>query len=213
MLYIIPLKLLFVLSGSKNISFLEQVEVELGRNTYIGIMIAIVIVLYLFNTALQVYKGKLVNKQKQSIANKAYELNGKTISYKVVHRTYATYCQIIADVFLVALIIALLFVINVQYAIYFSVVTSIYFIIVEYWAFSEHETRLLKKLNIDKKQFIHAFSSLFYLVMFVGIAFVVLISHIHVLVAILMLLLARLANGSLKAFFSSQLSIRYHYLA
>ncbi|WP_041394457.1 hypothetical protein [Photobacterium profundum] len=208
----IPLKLLFVLSGSKNIHFLEQIELKLGRTTYIGLMIALVTVLYLFNTALQIYKGKLLNKQKQRITHKNYEFNGKSLPYKTILRTYAAYCQIIADAFLAILITGLMFLLNVQYALYFAAVTGVYFIFIEYWAFSNYETRLLNKLSIDKKQFINAFSSIFYLVMFIGIIFVVLSTNIHILVAILMLLLVRLANGALKTFFSSQLTIRHHYL-
>lgn len=209
----IPLKLLFVLSGSKNIDFLEQIEMKVGRSTYITTMMMIVIVLYLINTWVQIYKGKLINRQQKRIVKKPYQFNGKPLSTRIVIRTYAAYCQIIADVILTVLITALMFIINVHYALYFTAVTSVYFIIIEYWAFSNHETRLLNKLNIDKKQFIHALSSIFYLVLFIGIVFVVLSTEIHILLAILILLLDRLVNGALKTFFSSQLIIRQHYLS
>ncbi|MGR5142813.1 hypothetical protein ACQKPX_14145 [Photobacterium sp. DNB23_23_1] len=209
----IPLKLLFVLSGTKNIAALENIESTIGRNTYVILMIALVVFLYLFNTALQVYKGKIINNELKNIEVKAFNVKGKSIPYKVINRTFPTYCQVLSDIMLVVFITALFFIVNLSYALYFSCVTGLYFIIVEYWAFSDHETRLLRKLHINNKQFIHAFSGLFYLVMFIGIAIVVLVSQLNVLIAIMMLLLARLANGSLKSFFIGQLSLRFNYLS
>jgi len=207
-----PLKILFVLSGSKNIPFFQDIENNIGRDVYIGGMIAIITVLYFINVVLQVYKEKLVKRQTVMIEKKKYEFRGMETSHKVISETYASFCQVLGDMLLILLVATVLFLLNVHYAIFYLSVILVYAAIIEQWAFPLHQTNLMKKLNIDSKLFIQVTGILLYLILFLGIIAVVLNTDMVVIVAILMLILVRLGNGALKSFFSCQIKLRQHYL-
>lgn len=207
-----PLKVLFVLSGSKNIQFLQDIENSIGRDVYIAGMISIISILYFLNIVLQIYEVKLINRQESGIDKKEYKFRGQAKSFKVISKTYAPFCQVLASLFLILIISIILFVLNVQFAIFYLSVIFVYGVIMEQWAFQTHKTKLMKKLNIDSKQFIKITGILLYLILFMGIIVVVLNTDMVVIVAILMLILVRLGNGALKSFFSCQIKLRHHYL-
>jgi hypothetical protein len=208
----LPLKILFVLSGSKNISFLYDIENYLGRDFYIGIILAIVIVLYLLNVVLQIYQTRLVKSQKIIIDKKKYEIRGMEKSHEVISKTYLSFCQVLAGIMLVMLVFTALLLLNIHYAIFYLSVVTVYFVILEQWAFPIHQTKLMKKLNIDSKIFIHVTGVLLYLILFLGLMVVVLNEDVTILIAVLIIILVRLGNGALSSFFSSQVSLRKHYL-
>ncbi|AJR09517.1 hypothetical protein C9J03_02490 [Photobacterium gaetbulicola] len=204
----IPIKLLFILSGAKNISFLFDIEQKLGRNTYIALLVCIVIVLYIFDMVAKIYKGKLTNQQKDKIENKKYSFRGKDISQKIVQRTYSPYCQMISDFLVLAASIFVFLVLSPHYAVYYVCVVVSYFLLLEYLLFSPHQTRLLKKLNLDNNQFIQVCNGILYLIFFLGIVAVLFVKSIHILVAILILLVARISTTSLRTVFTSQKALR-----
>jgi len=212
MVMFIPLKMLFVLSGSINIPFFQDIENDIGRDVYIGAMIAIITILYILNVVLQIYKAKLVKRQIVMIEEKKYEFRGIEKSHKVISDTYASFCQVLGDILLILLVTTILFLLNVDYAIFYLYVILGYTLIIEQWAFPAHQTNLMKKLNIDSKVFIQVTGILLYLILFLGIVAVVLNTDIVIIVAILMLILVRLGNGALKSFFSCQIKLREHYL-
>jgi len=207
-----PLKILFVLSGSKNIGFLHDIETSIGRDVYIGAMIVIISVLYFLNVVLQIYKAKLVNRQAAIIEKKKYIFRGADKSHKVISKTYASFCQLLADILLVLIVATILFLVNIYYALFYLGVILVYGVIIEQWAFPNHQTKLMKKLKIDSKQFIQITGILLYLILFMGIIAVVLNTDMVVITAVLMLILVRLGNGALKSFFSCQIKLRQHYL-
>jgi len=207
-----PLKILFVLSGAKNIQFLQDIENNIGRDVYIGAMIAVISVLFLVNVVLQIYKVKLVNRQTVIIEKKKYEFRGMEKSHDVILKTYAPFCQVLADILLVLIISTILVLLNVHYAIFYLGVILVYGVIIEQWAFPTHQTKLMKKLNIGSKEFIKVTGILLYLILFMGIVAVVLNTDMVVIIAILMLILVRLGNGALTSFFSCQIKLRQHYL-
>jgi hypothetical protein len=208
----LPLKVLFLLSGSKNISFLYDIETKIGRNAYIGSMIAILSILYILNIILQIYKAKLVNRQPTRISKQNYTFGNIVKPYKVVCSTYAPFCQILADMLLVCFVATILFLINFYYALFFVLVVIMHSIVIEQWAFSNHQTNFMLKLKIDSKQFIYITSILLYLIFFIGIVAVVLNTNMGLIAAVLMLVLARLGNSALKSFFSCQIKLRQHFL-
>lgn len=207
-----PLKMLFVLSGSKNISFLHEMEQNLGRDVYIGGMLGIISILYFFNIILSVYQIKLVNKQKNNIEIKSYFFNDEIKPHSVILKIYGPFCQILADFLLIGTVITVLFFVNTYFALYYLFVVFIYTIIVEQWAFSTHESKLMGKLGIDSKQFIRIAGVLIFFLSFVGILAVVLNLDISVIFAVLMLILIRLSNGALKSLFYCQIKIRTHFI-
>jgi len=207
-----PLKVLFVLSGSKNIQFLQDIENTIGRDVYISGMISIITILYFLNVVLQIYQVKLNNRQESGIEEKVYKFRGLDKSYKVISKTYEPFCQVLASLFLILIISIILFLLNAQYAIFYLGIIFVYGVIIEQWAFQTHKTKLMKKLNIDSKQFIKITGILLYLILFMGIIVVVLNTDMVVIVAILMLILVRLGNGALKSFFSCQIKLRQYYL-
>lgn len=207
-----PLKMLFVLSGSKNISFLHNMEQNLGRDVYIAGMLGIISILYFFNIILSVYQIKIVNKQKHNISIKEYYFNDKVESHSTILKTYGPFCQILADFFLIGTVIITLFFINTYFALYYMFVILIYSIIVEQWAFSTHDSKLMGKLDIDSKQFIRIAGVLIFFLSFIGILAVVLNLNISVILAVLILILVRLSNGALKSLFYCQIKLRTHFI-
>jgi len=208
----LPLKVLFLLSGSKNISFFYDIEKRIGRDFYIGTIIAIVIVLYLLNVVLQIYKTRIVKRQKIMIEKNKYEFRGMVKSHKVISKTYVSFCQVLGDIMLVLFVFIALLLLNVHYAIFYSSMVLVYFVILEQWAFPIHQTKLMEKLNIDAKIFIHVTGVLLYLMLFLGLIVVVLTEDMTILIAVLIIILVRLGHGALNSFFSSQINLRKHYL-
>ncbi|MEZ9275064.1 hypothetical protein AB4121_06565 [Vibrio sp. 10N.286.54.B2] len=207
----IPIKLLFILSGAKNISFLLDIEQQLGRNVYIGFWVCLVIILYIFDMIVKIYKGKLINHQKNIIDNKKYVFIGKDISQKIVLRTYSPYCQMLSDFLVLFASIMVFFILSPHYAVFYIIVVLGYFLFLEYLLFSPHQPRLLKKLSLDNNQFIQVCNGMLYLVFFLGIIAVLILDSIHILVAILILLVARISTTSLRTVFTSQKSLRRDY--
>ena len=111
-----PLKLLFVLSGKKNISVLAELEKSVGRDVYLLAMFSILIILYIGNVGLQMFKVKLVERQKQDISDKKYEFLGKNIPVKSIHTSYGPFCQAIADIMVITVVFALLLYANYLFA-------------------------------------------------------------------------------------------------
>ncbi|GEM80856.1 hypothetical protein [Vibrio superstes] len=208
----IPLKMLFVLSGSKNIEVLHEMEQSVGRDLYIGGMLAIIAFLYIFSVVVSILKVKLVNKQKNHLEIKNYYIRERVLQRPVILKTYGPFCQVLADVLLVSTVIFTLFVVNYYYALYYLFIVTIYIIIVEQWAFSTHSPRLMTKLGIDSKQFINISGVFIFFLSFVGIIAVILNLEISVIFAVLMLILSRLGFGALKSFFNCQIKLRTYFL-
>ncbi|MGF1889744.1 hypothetical protein L4D13_27020 [Photobacterium profundum] len=209
----IPIKLLFLLSGAKNISFLTDIEESIGRELYIGILVCIVIVLYILDMFMKIYKGKLTNFQKEIVNKDSYLLDGKPIQKKIITRTYNPYCQVLSDVLLIVTSIGVFLVVSPTYALYFVTVILLYVAFIEYLVFSPHQTRLLKKLSLDNNQFIHVCNGILYLIFFIGIVIVLLTQSIHILLAIFMMLVSRITNTSLRTVFTSQRVLRRDYFS
>ena len=207
-----PLKMLFVLSGSKNIAVLHEMETSLGRDVYIGGMLVIISILYFFNVVVSIYQIKLVNSQKSKIEKKDYYFRNEVKSNIVISQSYPLFCQILADFLLIGAVLIVLFFVNIYYALYYFTVVMIYTIIVEQWAFSAHQSRLMRKLGVDSKQFIKITGIFIFFLSFLGILAIVLNLHVDVIIAVLMLILVRLANNALKSFFNCQIKLRTHFI-
>ena len=207
-----PFKILLLLTGFGNISFLQNIENSIGREVYIGIMIVIIASLFFLNLVFHIHQARLVKMQKLAIEKKKYEFRGMQKSYKVISSTFEPFCRVIGDIFLVLLVATILLLVNVVYALFYISMVLIYIVISEQWVFANHQTRLLKKLKIDSKLFIRITGILFFLIFFLGIIALVLKTDMLILLTILMLLLVRLGNGALQSFFSSQIKLRQHYL-
>lgn len=209
----IPIKLLFLLSGAKNIAFLSDIEISIGRDLYIGILVFIVIVLYVIDMFMKIYKGKLTNLQKERVDKESYLLDGKAIQKKIITRTYNPYCQVLSDIILIVTSIGVFLVVSPTYALYFVIVVFLYVAFIEYLVFSPHQTRLLKKLSLNNNQFIHVCNGILYLIFFIGIVIVLLTQSIHILLAIFMMLVSRITNASLRTVFTSQQVLRRDYFS
>ncbi|WP_439437661.1 hypothetical protein [Salinivibrio costicola] len=207
-----PLKLLFVLTGTKNIEILAQLEEFIGRNKYIALVLGILFILYMVNVFLQIYRAKLINKQKYSIENRKYYFGDRPVTVAEIRRTYASFCQVIADMAVILMVCAVLFIADQLLALYYIAVFGVFSLIYEQWVFSKHETKLMKKLDIEKKSFIQAVSMVMFLVIFLGLVLVVISTGMSAIKAILLLLLMRLANGAFKSYLSCHMKLRECYL-
>ncbi|MFM2629153.1 hypothetical protein AAFX20_17130 [Vibrio chagasii] len=206
-----PLKMLFVLSGAKNISILHEMETSLGREVYIGGMLVIISILYFFSVVVSIYQIKLVNSQKAKLNKKNYYFKSEVKPKSTIAQTYPLFCQIVADFILIGVVLAVLLYVNFYYALYYLFVVIAYGVIVEQWAFSTHQSKFMSKLGIDSKQFIKISGVFVFFLSFIGILAVVLNMNIAVIIAVLMLILVRLANSALKSFFNCQIKLRIHF--
>lgn len=207
-----PLKLLFVLTGSKNIELLTKLEESIGRNNYIALIMFVLLVLYMFNAFLQVYRAKLVNSQRHSIQEKSYYHSDSVLSSDIIKKTYPAFCQVIADMAIIFIVCVVLFIADSLLALFYVIVMCLFSLIYEQWVFSKHETKLMKKLDVDKKIFIQSMSMIMFLVLFLGLILVVLNTGMSALKAILILLLMRLANSSFKSYLSCHIKLRECFL-
>ncbi|HEQ3516663.1 TPA: hypothetical protein VGT23_003370 [Vibrio cholerae] len=207
-----PLKLLFVLTGTKNIEILAKIESAIGRGYYIGFILVTLFILYVSNIILQIYRVKLVRLQSGNIEDKDYVFYDKLVSSNLVKATYPSYCQVLGDFTIILVVLLCLFSLHAYFSIYFLSVILFFSLVYEQWVFSSHETNLMKKLGIDKKSFIQVMSMMMFLVLFIGLILVVLTTEVGVIKAILLLLLVRLANSSFKSYLSCHMKLRECYL-
>ena len=207
-----PFKILLLITGFANISFLQNIENNIGRDVYLGVMIIIIASLFFLSLVFHIYQARLTNIQKLKIEKKKYDFRGMEKSHKVISATFEPFCKVIGDIFLVLMVATILMTVNFVYGVFFICMTLIYIIIAEQWVFAHHQPRLIKKLKIDSKIFIKITGILIFLMLFLGIILLVLKMDFMVIIAILMLLLVRLARGALESFFSSQIVLRRHYL-
>jgi hypothetical protein len=208
----IPLKILFLLSGSKNITFLQNIEDYFGRQYYIGGMVIIIVILYILNVITQIKKSKLVKSQSENIEKKMYLFRGVKKSHKVVTKTYGSFCQLLGDIFLFLSVGFALFFIDVYFAIFYFGVFVIYLFVMERWAFPSTNGTGEVPRAVDRKLFIRVSGSLGFLILFLGLVILVLNTDIILIVAVLILILVKLGNGALMSFFKCQIKIRDNYL-
>jgi hypothetical protein len=208
----IPLKILFLLSGSKNITFLQNIEDYFGRQYYIGGMVMIIIILFILNVITQIKKSKLVRLQSDNIEKKIYLFRGVNKSHKVITKTYGSFCQLLGDIFLFFSVGFALFFIDVYFAIFYIGVFVIYLFVMERWAFPSKSGAGEVRAAVDSKLFIRVSGSLGFLCLFLGLVILVLNTDIILIVAVLILILVKLGNGALMSFFKCQIKIRDNYL-
>ena len=208
----IPLKILFLLSGSKNVTFLQNIEDYFGRQYYIGGMVIIIIILYILNVITQIKKSKLVRSQSEKIEKKIYFFRGVKKSYKVITKTYGSFCQLLGDIFLFFSVGIALFFIDVYFAIFYIGVFVIYLFVMERWAFPSASGTGKVSGTVDSKLFIRVSGSVGFLFLFLGLVILVLNTDIILIVAVLILILVKLGNGALMSFFKCQIKIRDNYL-
>ncbi|WP_216712987.1 hypothetical protein, partial [Photobacterium sanctipauli] len=159
----------------------------------------------------KIYKSKIANHQKTIINKAKYHFDNKDVEKKIVLRTYNPYCQIVSDILVLLASILVFTLLSPHYALFYVTVVVSYFLLLEYLLFSPHQTRLLKMLNLDNNQFIQVCNGILYLIFFLGIVAVLFVKSIHILVAILILLVARISTTSLRTIFTSQKALRRDY--
>lgn len=203
-----PLKLLFVISGAKNIEVLASIEQKIGRSYYIASIFILLISLYIVNAFLEIYRYKLVAKQLKRIENKDYCFKTRAISSKVVRSSCGPFCQMLADMAQMLFAFSIIIYVNQLLAAYYCFTMFVFSLIYEQWVFSSHQTKLLTKLSIEKQHFMSAVSKINFLVLFLGVIVFVLNSSVNVIVAILVLILMRFSNGAFKSYLNCHLKLR-----
>jgi len=206
-----PLKLMFVLTGDKNIEAFATLEAYIGRSNYIGMVLFFLTFFYFANVMLNVYKAKLINRQEARVDLENYSFSSREIKASTVKRTVVPFCQMLSDTLLVSFVNVLLLFMNPILGLCFTLVLVLFYLIHEQWVFSSHETNLLRKLAIDKSNLVQILSMVMFLVAFFVLVFVVISYGINAILAILMLLLIRLANSAYKSHMSAQIKLRRFY--
>lgn len=95
-----------------------------------------------------------------------------------------------------------------EYAFLFFLGFVVYYFIVQYFLFTDSKYKLKEKMKVTIPQALNIFSGVFFLFTFFLVFFVFMKFDLPVMSALLLLLLSRLTNNSIKAMFSSLSKIK-----
>ena len=204
----LPIKILFVLSGAKNIGLLEKLQNRLGSELYLTMIVSVLVSLYFGNTFLQIHRSKLINRQKQAIDAGPYVFRNLELSENDLASIYPAFCQVIADFLIVTMVFFVLVLASFEYALFYASIFFAFSLAYEQWVFTSSETTLLKRFDIDEKSAIQLISMMMFLALFFGILALVLNTDIDIITAILLFLIVRLSNNSFKSYIASSTKLR-----
>lgn len=195
----LPLKAFMIMAGVSQIGVLHSVEETLGKNGYIILIIAITSSLYLVNVILNFYSGRLLNKQSNKFENDEYSVGNYLLKKKFFLVSHVVLINFLSDCLLVSISFLIFLYLSKEYASVFFILLLIYFVVIKYVVFIDNKFKFLERMNLDESQVLTISNSIFYLSIFISLFFVFIYFGLHVHSAILILLLTRLSNGSIKS--------------
>ena len=195
----LPLKAFLILSGVSQIGYLHYVEDILGKKLYIISIVLITIGLYIINVFLQVYSGRLLNKQSTKFDKSFYDFEKFQLNKKFFISSHILLINFLSDCLLVFICALIFFFLSIPYACIFLFLLLVYIIVIKYMVFIDNKFSFLQKINLDESQILAISNGVFYLAIFIALFFVFIYIGLHVYSAILILLLSRLSNGSIKS--------------
>ena len=200
----LPIKVFLLLSTSSPIESLPFFDSSLERNNFILLLLSLTAVLYLINIILQIYSARVLNKQRAQINLPEYVYGPHTFTKKMILTLYKPCYLTVAAFIMIFISTAVFFFLSLEFALAYIFVFIFYLLFVEYFIFTDNRFKLLTRLNIDQNQSLTILSSLLYLVLFFSIFYIFTVFSLPAHNGILMLLLARLANTSVKDFILNQ---------
>ena len=200
----LPLKVFLLISTPIHMGALLNIEEGIGRNGYIILLLLLTTFLYLINILLHLQYGRLLNKQEEKLLQDKYTYNGKKFFIDDILELYRPCYLAISGFLMIAMSLFVFFFLSIQFAFVFLFTFYFYLVFVEYFVFTNNKFKLLSRLNLNSNQLLTILSSLLYLVLFFSIFIIFNYEQIHVSSAILILLLSRVANTSIKSFIINQ---------
>lgn len=201
----LPLKIFLVLSGTTQVGFLKDVEVKLGTNGYVVLVLSLTAFLYITNTLIQVYYSRLLNEEKLKFVKNDKAPDADVKRYKSFFYYYVDFLSGLVLVFISLVLFSFL---SIHYFLLFSMFFLAYYFFVQYFLFTDNKYKFLDRVKISVKQAVDVSSGIFFLFVFFLVFSVYIEFGLSVVSALLLLLLSRLANSAIKTIFSSMPKFR-----
>ena len=200
----IPLKIFLLFSGVAQLGFLSDLESSLGRQLYISLLLLFTAFLYFLNVIIQLYTSRLTNNELNRVLEVKYLSRRKKIFQEsLIRKVFIPLVNVISS-YLMVIVSAIIFLfLSKIYFINFIILFLIYWLFVNYFVFTNNKFNFLKKINLTRPQVLTIISGLFYLVLFFLLFALFIEGGLQITPAILILLLSRLCNSSIKTMFLS----------
>jgi len=206
----LPLKLLFVLSGSKSIAELDIFKDKVGINVYVAIIISLLFILYICNFLFTRWfeKGQIkAIFEIGELKGKFYPL-GIRAGHKALKATSDTSIKICADILFLLFVSVVMFVISIEYLIFYWFLFIVFNFLIEYFVFTDNKYKFLDKVSLSKPSIIGFFAILMYYFYFIFIVVLQLIGEIGFFEAIVLLILSKVSNSAFKSLINKTYFLR-----
>lgn len=204
----LPIKVFLLLSGASHIKILTNFQKEYGNNTYFAFLVSVTLFVYFLNVFLQLYISRTEKHNQNSLDCDEYHTSYGKYGKEFVKYAFKTYSGLIGDIIMVFMSVILFLFISPIFAFFFVLSQFTYLIIAKYFIFTDNKYDLLGKLHLDVSQANTLLSGTFFLVIFALLFVSFSLSTMSVGGAILVLLLSRIANNSMKSILSKIQSIK-----
>ncbi len=195
----LPLKVLLLVSGSSQVDFISQIEVSIGRDSYIVLILLLTTLLYIINIVLQVYYNRLYNEQCILIKNnKTFIYKHDSYTREYINRAYKHNIALSGDMFIIVLTLLISLLLSFEYFIGFIFSLIIYSLLVQYFVYTDNKFKFLQNFKINDHQVLNVFNSAFYLFLFFLLFYLFLNGKIEIYSSIFILLLSRVCSHSVK---------------
>ncbi|WP_139124417.1 hypothetical protein [Enterovibrio norvegicus] len=196
----IPLKIFLLLSDSASTKSFSPISDVFGQSGVTAFLLSLTAILYLFNIAVQTYQARLLNRQREKIDKCEYFSGGRVYSSSFVKRSYKIYFKFSADVIMIAVSMLMFGALSLEYLYIFVLILFLFLLGTNYLVMTPNKFGFLNSLKIDQSQAMNISGSLLYLSLFFSVFYVFMVYNISVTYAILLLLMSRLSNASVRGF-------------
>ncbi|MEZ9909370.1 hypothetical protein AB4371_13025 [Vibrio sp. 10N.261.51.A3] len=201
----LPLKIFLLISGTSQVGMFKEIEEQLGTNAYIALILFVTSLLYILNLVIQIYYSRAFNLEKLKLQG-TKDFDGMSI--KFIRKLYTPYIDVLSSLVMLCISFLVFMSLSYEYAFLFFLGFVIYYFIVQYFLFTDSKYKLKEKMKVTIPQALNIFSGVFFLFTFFLVFFVFMKFDLPVMSALLLLLLSRLTNNSIKAMFSSLSKIK-----
>lgn len=204
----IPIKIIFVVSGMKSFSFLEEFKVNHGDQFVVISLVLFVGALYFFNIGLHVWKSKLINSDLRKI-----ELNFKLleseikVSEKEVKGLYINNLHVCSDFLTLMMAFILSFFMSFWMFVFYTIFLIIYLTVIPS-VINFEEDKKVNLWGLTLKQKFKTFNGMFFFPLFVILLALIHLGEVSVFEGVLLIIVLRMSSSSFGAFYTNQIQVR-----
>lgn len=191
----LPIKIMFLVSGTKSFGFLLELESRIGKDNFILLLVAIVIGAFLGNVVVQILKSTKQNVTTRKIREKTRHRK-QYLSYSKVKNLFLSLVVIYSDFFLILVVCLGILVISVEMLFAYVFFTTV----ILFW-FPIFSEKIVKSFGgkISLKQVLVLSKFFFFLPMFILLIVLVLLSRLDVMSSVFCVILLRMVSSSFSS--------------